>query len=275
MAHLQLCHYPGCKAKIRTRIIPHLLALGNGIDVFVDVFAGAGGIALEMMYQRSDHAYLLNDLDPTMIALWLAIRDYPAELVERVGRFIPSLQEFYRGLPLWHRVTVLPESPDEIIEVAFLRLVHQTLSQSGMVDGGPRGGKYQSHYTIAMKWKAARIKSIIRLCSQRIRLPRKIQISNHDFTSVVGDSEVSKLLFCDAPYWPNTPDMPRRFYRNKFSVADHARLAQMLRLTPNRWAAVYGDHVRIREYYEWAKIIPITDSEILITRDGLAVPPAI
>ena len=91
MAHLQLCHYPGCKAKIRTCIIPHLLALANDIDVFVDVFAGAGGIALEMMYQRPDLTYLVNDLDPTMIALWLAIRDYPAELVERVDGFTPSL----------------------------------------------------------------------------------------------------------------------------------------------------------------------------------------
>ena len=218
MARLQLCHYPGCKAKIRTRIIPHLLALANRIDVFVDVFAGAGGIALELMYQRPDLAYLLNDLDATMIALWLVIRDYPAELIERVDRFTPSLREFYRGLPLWHCVTALPDSTEEIIEVTFLRLVHQTLSQSGMVDGGPRGGKYQSRYPIAMKWKPARMKSIIRLCSQRMQFPREIQISNHDFTPVVGDTEIRKLLFCDPPYWLETPDMPQRFYRNKFSV---------------------------------------------------------
>jgi DNA adenine methylase len=270
MAHLQLCHYPGCKAKLRAKILPFLLPLAEHVDVFVDVFAGAGGIALEMMYQRPDLAYLVNDFDPTMIALWIAIRDHPAELVQRVDRFIPSLREFYRGLPLWRRVAALPASTEEIIEVAFLRLVHQTLSQSGMVDGGPRGGKYQSHYTIAMKWKPARIKSIIRLCSQRMRLPHEVQISNQDFTPVLGDPDERKLLFCDPPYWLANPELPQRFYRNKFSVADHARLAEMLRLTPHHWVTVYGDHVRVREYYEWAKIIPITDSEILITRDGLA-----
>jgi DNA adenine methylase len=269
MAHLQLCHYPGCKAKIRTRIIPHLLALATGIDVFVDVFAGAGGIALEMMYQRPDLTYLVNDLDPTMIALWLAIRNHPAELVERVDRFIPSLREFYRGLPLWNRVTALPNSPDEIIEVAFLRLVHQTPSQSGMVDGGPRGGKYQSPNSIAMKWRPARLKSVIRLCSERMRLSHEVQISNRDFTPVVGDPDTRKFLFCDPPYWLGNPESPQRCYRNKFSVADHARLAQMLKLTPHRWIVVYGDHLKIREYYEWAEIISITDSEILITARGL------
>jgi DNA adenine methylase len=268
MARLQLCHYPGCKAKIRSCIIPHLLALANGIDVFVDVFAGAGGIALEMMYQRPDLTYLVNDLDPTMIALWLAIRNHPAELVARIDRFTPSLREFYRGLRLWHRVAVLPDSRDEIIEVAFLRLVHQTLSQSGRVDGDPRGGKYQSPNSIAMKWRPARLKSVIRLCSERMRLPHEVQISNRDFTPIVGDPETRKLLFCDPPYWLGNPEWSQRCYRNKFSVADHARLAQMLRLTPHRWVAVYGDHLRIREHYEWAKIIPITESEILITARG-------
>jgi site-specific DNA-adenine methylase len=99
-----------------------------------------------------------------------------------------------------------------------------------------------------------------------MQLPPEVQILNHDFTPVVGDIDRRKLLFCDPPYWPNTPDMPQRFYRNKFSVADHARLAQMLSLTPHRWVLVYGDHLRVRELYEWANIIPITDSEILITR---------
>jgi D12 class N6 adenine-specific DNA methyltransferase len=150
MAHLQLCHYPGCKARLRVKILPFLLPLAEGVDEFVDVFAGAGGIALEMMYQRPEIAHVINDADPTMIALWLAVRDYQDALSERIERFIPTLAEFHRGLPLWRRITALPESPGEIIELAVLRLVHQSLSQSGMVDGGPRGGKYQSKYPIAL-----------------------------------------------------------------------------------------------------------------------------
>ena len=42
MAHLQLCHYPGCKAKLRAKILPFLLPLAEHVDIFVDVFAGAG-----------------------------------------------------------------------------------------------------------------------------------------------------------------------------------------------------------------------------------------
>jgi len=249
-----------------------LLPLAEGVEKFIDVFAGAGGIALEMMYQRPDIVHVINDADTTMIALWLAVRDHPAELVARVERFIPTVAEFYRGLPLWRRVIALPDSPEEIIEIAFLRLVHQTLSQSGMVDGGPRGGKYQSNYPIALKWKPARMKSIIRLCSQRLRFPGEVQISNCDFTSVVGDTEPRTFLFCDPPYWPHTPEMPQRFYRNKFSVADHVRLAEMLKLTPHGWLVMLGDNPCVRQIYSWASIIPVTDSEILITRDVIGDP---
>jgi site-specific DNA-adenine methylase len=80
--------------------LPFLLPLAEGVDEFVDVFAGAGGIALEMIYQRPDIAHVINDADPTMMALWLAVRDYPADLAERVERFVPTPGEFYRGLLL-------------------------------------------------------------------------------------------------------------------------------------------------------------------------------
>ena len=45
----QLCHYPGCKAKRRSQILPVLLSLAEGVDEFVDVFAGAGGGGSETM----------------------------------------------------------------------------------------------------------------------------------------------------------------------------------------------------------------------------------
>src|SRR5215467_1995003 len=50
-----------------------------------------------------------------------------------------------------------------------------------------------------------------------------------------------------------------------FSPADHARLAEMLRLTPHRWVLTYGDHPRIRMLYEWARIETLGERELLIT----------
>jgi DNA adenine methylase len=268
MAHLRLCDYPGCKAKLRPKILRVLLPLAEGIDVFVDVFAGAGGIALEMMYQRPDLAHIVNDGDPTVTALWLAVRDQSIELVRRIESFTPTLDAFnvFRGHLRGAAQLPLSDRADEILELGFRRLAYQAMAQSGWADGGPRGGRAQSRYWVGQNWSPGRIKSVIRLSSDRIRLPREVQITNHDFTPIVGDTRGRVLWFCDPPYVLDNPDWPQRYYRHGFSDADHARLAEMLRLTPHPWVLTYGDHCRVRELYQWAQIENLTDRELLITR---------
>jgi site-specific DNA-adenine methylase len=202
MAHLQLCHYPGCKAKLRPKILRVLLSLAEGIDVFVDVFAGAGGVALEMMYQRPGLAHVVNDADPTLIALWLAVRDQPNHLVQRVKAFTPSLDDFnlYRRHLRRLAKLPLPAQADEVLELGFRRLAFQAMAHSGSTDGGPRGGWAQSRSLIGQNWWPARITSVIRLSSDRMHLPREVQITNRDFIPIIADTKQQKLLFCDPPY---------------------------------------------------------------------------
>jgi len=268
MAHLQLCHYPGSKAKLRSQILPSLLALVEGIDTFVDVFAGAGGIALEMMFQRPDLVHIINDADPTVIALWLAVRDQPDNLVRRVNSFTPTLDEFnvFRRHLRSATQLPLPSLPKELLELGFRKLAFQAMAHSGWADGGPRGGRAQSRHWIGQKWWPGRIRSIIRLCSDRMRLPRGVHVTNQDFVAVVGSTEQQMSLFCDPPYVPDHPDWPERYYKHGFSGGDHARLAEMLRLTEHRWALTYGNHCRVRDLYQWAYLEKLTENEVLITR---------
>jgi DNA adenine methylase len=268
MAHLQLCHYPGCKAKLRSQILRSLLPLAEGVDVFVDVFAGAGGIALEMMYQRPDLAHVINDADPTVIALWLAVRDQPNRLVQRVEGFIPSLDEFDLFRRHLRRVARLPLS-HEVLELGFRRLAYQAMAHSGWAVSGPRGGRAQFRYSVGQKWWPVRIKSVVRLSSDRMHLSREVQITNTDFIPIIADTKQQSLLFCDPPYVLNDPDSPERYYKHWFSDGDHARLAEMLRLTPHTWVLTYGDHCRVRELYQWAEIGKLTGDQLLITRQRI------
>lgn len=250
--------------------MPVLLTLAEGIDVFVDVFAGAGGIALEMMYKRPDLLHVVNDADPTIAALWLAVRDQPTRLVQRVESFTPSLDEFNLSRRLLRRAAQVPlfDRPDEILEIGFRRLAYQAMAQSGWADGGPRGGRAQSRHWPGQKWWPARIPSIVRLSSDRMRLPDEVRITNQDFIPTIGDADQRVLFFCDPPYLLNHPDWPERYYKHGFSGADHARLAEMLRLTEHRWVLTYGDHCRGRALYQWAHVERLTENELLITRSG-------
>jgi DNA adenine methylase len=272
MAHLQLCHYPGCKAKVRAKILPFLLPLAQHVDVFVDVFAGAGGIALELMFQRPDLVHVVNDADPTVIALWLAVRDQPDQLIRQIESFTPNLDDFDLFRRHLRRVAQLPlsERPHELLELGFRRLAYQAMSHSGRAVGGPRGGRAQFDNWVGQKWWPSRIASIIRLSTDRMRLPREFQITNRDFIPIIGDTTQQMALFCDPPYVPDNPEWPERYYRHDFSHADHARLAEMLRLTSHFWVLTYGDHLRVRALYDgWARIERLGERELLIMPKGV------
>jgi DNA adenine methylase len=256
----QLCHYPGCKAKLRSEILPVLLSLAEGVDEFVDVFAGAGGIALPMMFRCPDLRHVVNDLDATIVSLWLAVRDQPEGLIERVEGFTPTRDAFYRFRRALKKIWEVPEDPADILEIGFERLGHQLMAHSGWLNGGPRRD-------IGRKWSPKWLKATIRLDSERIRFPREVRIAHTSFISIIGDTSRRALLFCDPPYVLDDPSWGQHFYRYGFSNADHARLAEMLRLTPHRWVLTYGDHPRIRNLYRWASITPIGERQLLITRE--------
>jgi len=253
----QLCHYPGCKAKLRAEILPVLESLAEGVDEFVDVFAGAGGIALPMMFRCPDLAHVVNDLDPTVIALWVAMRDQPEKLIERISDTLPVYEDFDRARKALRTITELPDDPADILEIGFLRLVKQTTTFGGWINGPARLGigRYWPRWT----------RSRIRLNSDRMRFPRSVEITNRDFSSIIGNAARRRLLFLDPPYWVEKLSLKNRLYMHGFSPADHARLAEMLRLTPHRWVLTYGDHPRIRLLYRWARIETLGEHELLIT----------
>jgi DNA adenine methylase len=160
----------------------------------------------------------------------------------------------------------LSDDAGEILELGFRRLAHQAMAHSGWAVSGPRGGRAQSRYSVGEKWWPARIRSLIRLSSERMRLPREVQITNRDFIPIIGDTKQHRLLFCDPPYMRNNPNWSELYYKHGFSDGDHARLAEMLRLTPHSWVLTYGDHCRVRELYQWAEIRRLTGNHLLITR---------
>src|SRR4051812_36767968 len=119
MPHIQLCRYPGCKAQVRGAVISPLLSLCADAEVFVDAFAGAGGIALEMIYQRPDLPIIVNDLNPSMVALWRAVRHYPAELLAKLRGFRPTLESFREFRAFLRDIETVPADAGELVEIAF------------------------------------------------------------------------------------------------------------------------------------------------------------
>src|SRR4029077_13274268 len=159
----------------------------EGVDEFVDDFAGAGGIALPMMFRCRDLVHVVNDLDPTVIALWLAVRDQPERLIERVRDDVLVYEDFSRARQALRVITEVPDDPTEIVEIGFHRLIKQTTTFAGWMNG-------RASLDIGRNW-SQRMKSSIRLNSDRIRFVQSVEITNEDFVSVIGNIRRARLLF--------------------------------------------------------------------------------
>jgi DNA adenine methylase len=259
MARLQLTAFPGCKARIRHLILPALLARADGVEEFRDVFAGAGGIALAMMWERPDFSHVVNDADPTIAAMWLAVRDHPEGLIERIKGFDPSYEGFEQCKRALAGVTELPDEPAEILEIGFRRIAFQCLAHCAFMNAG-------RNYEIDVKWRQTRRRVVVQIANGRMQLPAKLTISNRDFFPIIADETRHALLFCDPPYVLNNLKWRNHYYDFEFTDADHRRLAEILRQTPHRWVLTYGDHPLVRELYGWATVTPIAKASVLITR---------
>jgi site-specific DNA-adenine methylase len=142
---MALIRYPGSKAKIAPELLRRFPAdmLGplfhDGDPVeYREPFFGAGAVGFEALSWISGKCSVwINDIDPSMRALWMAVAWNPWELCQRIDALKPSPQLFYE-LKEEDGRTDLPTSEMAVRKLALHRLSYSGL---GVMSGGPLGGK--------------------------------------------------------------------------------------------------------------------------------------
>jgi DNA adenine methylase len=248
--------YPGSKAKfwpLMFDYFPDVARTQAGLDSlkpFCEPFCGTAAIGWQIIDELpSDpcRRVILNDLDPGIAALWLAVRDSPRELVKHVYNFQPSPEAFYEYKSLDGQPCADP------VLRAFRKLVlHQTsFSGLGFMAGGPLGGRQQqSRYNVGCRWNKARIADKIVECNGIMRRHRHVEITSQDFAAVLSRLPDESFAYLDPPYF----EQGQNLYKFSFTEEDHARLAALLKGARYSWALSYDDHPRIRELYSWASV---------------------
>jgi DNA adenine methylase len=250
----------GSKRLLKPRILPTLMRMANGVTEYRELFAGSAQIGITMMSHRPDLAHSLNDLDPSIAALWLAVRDHPQAVIDLIRDFCPSVPVFREFKSYLGSITALPERDDALIELGFCRLAIAYLYHSGY-GSGCRGGYNQTTGDIGEQWSAGRLSEKVVFHHRRLRRIGA-RISCQDFQSLIKDTSSRSLLFCDPPFRGFL-----NYYGRKFTREDHQRLADLLGTTEHAWGLTYGDHPDIRRLYSgWAHVEEIGYRNLLITR---------
>ena len=113
----------------------------------------------------------------------------------------------------------------------------------------------QDRYTIDCRWSASRI--CMGIDQAHVALGRVPTLcTNSDFAELIEDESTPSLLYLDPPYYVMGNDL----YQCGFSVADHERLAGLLKNTKHKWVLSYDDCPEIRTLYSWARIEVISAS---------------
>lgn len=251
--------YPGSKAKLWRHVQAAMPdEAGSGalfaarLACYVEPFFGSGAIGWQVMrsLSRGVTRVVVNDIDPGMAALWLAVRDCPEELVRHVTRFRPSAEAFYEFRDRDGG------SDTDIVVRAFEKLALHQISFSGLgvMAGGPLGGrKGKSEYNVDCRWNPARITASIRRSHRAMKRARSFEVYNEDFAATLARIPNSPTTFAylDPPYVVQGAAL----YRHAMSDADHARLAGILRRASYRWLLSYDDCELVRDLYSgWATI---------------------
>jgi DNA adenine methylase len=209
-------------------------------------FVGGGSLALRIdEYCDGPLSVWINDIDPDLIAVWLAVRDRPREFVE----MCLSLPHYEKGEPendrKNHQIRELSEraTTDESMDAALRYFICNRVGWNGRVNYAMPS---RMGCRNPLGWSA----NAIHMIERAAPFVRDWRITCGDYAEVIttpGD-DVWGLL--DAPYYKNTLVSPTsKLYRYNFTIAQHRQLAAVADTSEHKLTVCYDDHPEIRRLY--------------------------
>ncbi|MGH1054580.1 DNA adenine methylase [Bacillus paranthracis] len=213
--------FPGSKRKVIERLKPYF---HTPHYEYREPFIGGGSI---FFGKEKAIKNWINDKDPNVYAFFIAMRDYPHELCEKIMSITPTLE-------MWKEKRMITEYTN-VLDKGFDFLFFNRTNYSGIYSANPIGGmKQKSEYTIDCRWNPNILCEKILLCSNKLQ---GVKISNNDFEDVITRPGENVLLIIDPPYY----EQGNKLYPEKMSHNQHVQLAKLLRRTKHKFLLTIDD----------------------------------
>lgn len=237
--HLSFFPYVGGKNRLAIR----LLGLIPVHRTYCEPFGGAASLLLAKEPSQIE-AY--NDLNGDLVNLFMATRDHPIQLLERIF-LLPYSRELFEE---WSNQILKTTEPCDRIERAA-RFYYCLCN--GFAGLGPGAGwaferSHVRHHPLSWYNKATQIPFIY----ERLR---GVHIDHLDFREFIANWDGRRTFFyCDPPYLQTVN------YKNvpKFGEKGHRDLAKVLAGTKAKWLLTVGDHPLMHELYAAFHIEPVS-----------------
>lgn len=193
--------YQGSKRRIARHILPHI---PPGTVTLYEPFCGSAAVSLAAAANGLASSYALSDLNPSLMRLWSAILNRPAELTAEYGR-------------LWHEQ--LPDRKDYFFKIRarfnethephdFLYLLARIVK--GSVRYSADGKFNQSADNRRNGMHPAKMRRNIMATSAL--LAGRASVSAGDFRATLEQATAEDLIYMDPPYQGTSATRDHRYY---------------------------------------------------------------
>lgn len=240
--------YPGGK----TRLAPYVTGIFSENSLvdghYVEPYAGGAGLAVSLLVNGYARYIHLNDIDPSIFAVWHSIVNETEALCKYIHDVNINLEE-------WHKQKQIQEEKKSIdlLALGISTLFLNRTNRSGIISGGVIGGKKQNgNYKIGVRFnKKTLIKKIELIAFYKSR----IRIYNSDALSfiknIVPKLPQKSLVNLDPPYYVKG----QALYQNFYTHADHKNISNAIPTLQQYWIITYDNVAPIRDLYAKFSII--------------------
>ena len=219
----------GGKRVLRQQI---LAAFPPDITRYIEVFGGAGWVLFGK--DPAGQMEVFNDADGELINIYRCLKYHPAAVAEELAMLPDSREVFFdcRAQAGCRGLTDIQRAARSLylIKISF--------------------GSDRRTFATAAK-AASNISASFSAVQERLR---RVVIEHLDFEQLIHTYDrASALFYCDPPYMGT-----ERYYSVPFAVADHERLATVLKGIKGRFLLSYNDCPAVRELYAGFDIMPLS-----------------
>ena len=239
--------YPGGKTQL-SGFVSHLIN-ENEMEhvIYCEPYSGGFGAGLELLFSGVVEEVIINDLDLGIYSLWYAIIYESQRLIDYIQNTCVNISMWNKQKEIYHQ---LIDGNAYDFKLAFATLFLNRTNRSGIITGGPIGGKQQlSKYTLDCRFnKDTLIKKIKRIS----KFKNRIHLYNLEANTLIKEVLLSKsaehlFIFFDPPYY----NQGKNLYKNFFVHENHEVLRNHIDLLNHyRWIATYDYEEPIRRLYQ-------------------------
>ena len=243
--HVSLLRWPGGKSKF----VGQLLSYCNPdkMENFVEPFAGGASVGLSLLLAGKVKELFLNDIDFGVYSLFQLIKDMPEVLIDRIRRFVPTKEAYYRAR---QRVNENYFGLD-MVDAAWNLLIVNRLAFSGIT-------KANCMSEPESRWSAH---TLIKRIENIHRVNTHIHVSCMDACGLIEEMywRPNTTIFIDPPYKIKGKNLYVNYYTDKNHYELSNLLEDLYRGMPGADMLItYDDCEFIKEIYEIPDIITVS-----------------